>query len=313
MINLQVAYITDTHWRAQTPFCRLDKDYLQSCLAEYEEFLVTCTANKVELIIHCGDIFDHYEVSFSCVSAFADLINKYQIKHVCSLGQHDCQSRNYHTWKSVSALGLLSRMAPVEVLDGTNTSVLYHYKNSNTTLKLHSWNYDDPKTKEALKTKHFSMKIRENCFNIGMFHTSISKKNDTLKNQYDVHDFNFEGIDLCLFGDIHNFIINEDKFLATGAWARKSIEDISRKNHFYILEFINNELVKTQKYYSSFKPPFKEIAQKKKVSGKTISDLIKQAKRVKHLSPKQRIYALGKAKQIDKDVIDLAVKLLDEE
>jgi DNA repair exonuclease SbcCD nuclease subunit len=308
---MKIAYITDTHWRAQTPRCRLDKNYLQQCLDDYEFFLKTCKENEVELILHCGDVFDHFEVSFSCVNRFADLINKYNIDHICALGQHDCQSRNIHTWKEQSALGVLYRACEcLTVLEEQSVCRKSCNIEENTLLQIEAFNYDSPKTKEGLSKKQFTMQNVESSFNIALFHAPISKKDDTLKGQYNVESFKYGNIDLSLFGDIHNFVHSSPDKLATGAWTRKSIEDINRKAFFYILEVQDKTIISKQKVFNPHNPPFKEIKVKDTISGKNLSSLLQQAKKLKHKSPAERLKEIAKKANVKESITKAAIERL---
>ncbi len=85
---MKLLYLTDTHIRGTSPKNRLD-DYYESLKEKLKEISNIIREEKVDYVLHGGDLFDRPDVSVSIVSDFAKIFQDFGVPIYIISGNHD--------------------------------------------------------------------------------------------------------------------------------------------------------------------------------------------------------------------------------
>lgn len=111
---MRFLYLTDTHIRGTNPQNRTD-NFLETLQKKLIEVLDIAKKEKVDIVLHGGDIFDRPDVSPSLVRDFVILLNKYSIPIYAVAGNHDIYGQNPLTVNR-TMLGLLDGMGIIKLI-----------------------------------------------------------------------------------------------------------------------------------------------------------------------------------------------------
>jgi DNA repair exonuclease SbcCD nuclease subunit len=89
----RIIFCTDTHFRNKSPFYRKD-DILSTSLSEFEQVLKIASEKPCSIIIHGGDLFDSISPSDIVANKVAELLHKYSVPVLYTVGNHDVQTGN---------------------------------------------------------------------------------------------------------------------------------------------------------------------------------------------------------------------------
>jgi DNA repair exonuclease SbcCD nuclease subunit len=102
---MRLLYFTDTHIRGTSPRGRTD-DFFDSMKRKLNEIIQIAIENKVDYVLHGGDVFDRPNLSPAVVREFAQLFRKFPSPVYAIAGNHDIYGHNPATVDR-TMLGLL--------------------------------------------------------------------------------------------------------------------------------------------------------------------------------------------------------------
>lgn len=142
-LKLRILYFTDSHIRGTTPKNRKD-DYVQTLENKFLEILKIIEIEKIDFVIHGGDLFDRPDVSVSIVSRFANILNKIKVPIYMVSGNHDIYGHNPQTINR-TMVGLLNNLGIINIIDDKGKIIL---EKQNIKVQLtgqpYIYNIDDP-------------------------------------------------------------------------------------------------------------------------------------------------------------------------
>jgi len=210
-------FITDTHFRLQTPTSRVD-NFIESLLEKFE-WVLQYAKKKKAFIIHGGDFFDSPRIADEIATKVADLIYKYKVHIYSILGQHDLIGKNIET-KNLTKIGLFKRFKYFHLI-GDETAIVKD-------VAIHGFDFDNDK---AVPQEVFVERIKDK-FNIAVIHGLIAEKDLFIKGEFKLRrwDSVTTNADLILSGDYHPGYGIGNEFLSgtfcnPGSFARVDISD----------------------------------------------------------------------------------------
>ncbi|GAE34676.1 metallophosphoesterase family protein [Halalkalibacter akibai] len=114
---MKFLYVTDTHIRGTTPKNRLDI-YVETLKAKLVEVIELANSEKVDMILHGGDVFDRPDLAPNVVGQFAKIWMKANMPIYVVAGNHDTFGHNPETI-SRTMLGLMDSFGIMTVIDQT--------------------------------------------------------------------------------------------------------------------------------------------------------------------------------------------------
>lgn len=112
---MKLLYFTDSHIRGSSPKSRKD-NYFETVKNKLNEIVSLSKENKVDYILHGGDLFDRPDVSISVVNDIAPILQSFQAPIYAISGNHDIYGHNPKTL-SRTMLGLLNAIGIVHNLN----------------------------------------------------------------------------------------------------------------------------------------------------------------------------------------------------
>ncbi len=112
---MKLLYLTDTHIRGTSPKNRLD-DYYESLKEKLKEISNIIREEKVDYVLHGGDLFDRPDVSVSIVSDFAKIFQDFGVPIYIISGNHDIFGHNPDTLDR-TMLGLLCNLGIMNLVN----------------------------------------------------------------------------------------------------------------------------------------------------------------------------------------------------
>lgn len=154
-MSLRILYFTDTHIRGTTPKNRKD-DYVNTLESKFLEILQIIEAEKIDFVIHGGDLFDRPDISVSIVSRFANILNRIKIPIYMVSGNHDIYGHNPLTVNR-TMVGLLDSLGIVNIIDNLQKVIL---EKGNIKVQLtgqpYIYNIDDPSNRKYYLVDHIN-------------------------------------------------------------------------------------------------------------------------------------------------------------
>jgi DNA repair exonuclease SbcCD nuclease subunit len=145
--SLKILYFTDTHIRGTTPKNRKD-DYVNTLEDKFLEVLKIIEDERIDFVIHGGDLFDRPDISVSVVSRFAKILNRINIPIYMVSGNHDIYGHNPQTVNR-TMVGLLDNLGIVNIIDDLGKVIL---EKENIKVQLtgqpYIYNIDDPSNRK---------------------------------------------------------------------------------------------------------------------------------------------------------------------
>lgn len=115
-MKTKIIFCTDPHLRASRPISRLDGNFLAVQLSKVDEIAQIAEAEKVDLVIWGGDIFDRPDVPHSVVVRTIRAFRKFRQPVYSVCGNHDCFGYNSST-EDAAAIGVLFESGAVKKLN----------------------------------------------------------------------------------------------------------------------------------------------------------------------------------------------------
>ncbi|MBP3951966.1 metallophosphoesterase [Bacillus suaedae] len=115
---MKFLYVTDTHIRGTTPKNRLDV-YVDTLKEKINEVVDIANEERVDLLLHGGDVFDRPDLSPNVVGQFAKIFKKAQMPIYVVAGNHDTFGHNPETI-SRTMLGLMDSFGVMNVIGPHN-------------------------------------------------------------------------------------------------------------------------------------------------------------------------------------------------
>ena len=112
---MKLLYLTDTHIRGTTPQNRLD-DYQETLKEKLREVASIIKEEKIDYVLHGGDLFDRPDVSVSIVSDFAKIFQSFGVPIYIISGNHDIFGHNPDTLDR-TMLGLLCNLEVMNLVN----------------------------------------------------------------------------------------------------------------------------------------------------------------------------------------------------
>lgn len=115
---------SDIHLRDTSPVNRID-DYYVKQFSKMEQCVQIFKQHKCDYIIHAGDLFDAYRVSFRLLWDTIEFFRKHNLKIFSIIGNHDIQGYNIDTLNN-SALGIMFQIGYVKHINDIIGSIKIH-------------------------------------------------------------------------------------------------------------------------------------------------------------------------------------------
>ncbi len=112
---MKLLYLTDTHIRGTSPKNRLD-DYQETLKEKLREVASIIKEEKIDYVLHGGDLFDRPDVSVSIVSDFAKIFQSFGVPIYIISGNHDIFGHNPDTLDR-TMLGLLCNLGVMNLVN----------------------------------------------------------------------------------------------------------------------------------------------------------------------------------------------------
>jgi DNA repair exonuclease SbcCD nuclease subunit len=143
---MKFLYVTDTHIRGTTPKNRLDV-YAETLKNKLKEVIDLANNERVDLILHGGDVFDRPDLAPNVVGQFAKLFMKATMPIYVVAGNHDTFGHNPETI-SRTMLGLMDSFGVMTIID-QNNPILFEKNGLRVQISGQPYHYDldqrDPK------------------------------------------------------------------------------------------------------------------------------------------------------------------------
>lgn len=111
---MRLLYLTDTHIRGTSPRSRTD-DFPQTIKRKLWEVKEIIQREKVDLVLHGGDVFDRPNLSPAVVRDFVQIFQQFEVPIYAVAGNHDIYGHNPSTLDR-TMLGLLDTLGIIQLL-----------------------------------------------------------------------------------------------------------------------------------------------------------------------------------------------------
>jgi DNA repair exonuclease SbcCD nuclease subunit len=113
---VKLTLLGDTHFNDKKPESRLDEDYLATMLGKFKQAVEIHKANKCDILIQVGDLFDSFRANNRIKSALTEYLRREELGVYCVYGQHDIAGHSESTFEN-SPMRVLEAAGVVHVLD----------------------------------------------------------------------------------------------------------------------------------------------------------------------------------------------------
>lgn len=235
---VKFAYITDTHIRPTKPRQRVETNFADVVFGKFEYFLKKCEEEEVEFIIHGGDVFDSPNPSTRTIVRTMDLLRKYAIPFITTVGQHDCfGTTDVWSYKD-SALGILEAQGLVTVLLGGR-----RFRHPYESLHIQGYGYKEKETEEFLQGTE---PLPHSGFRVCVVHAPVGANED--RSWRSIEEFS-PNANLTFFGDIHTDLFeNVNGCFLGGPMVRQKQNEMHHQPQFYIFEVERTQQWSYKKY-----------------------------------------------------------------
>lgn len=112
---MKILYFTDTHIRGNSPRSRTD-DFPTTIFQKINEIKEIAHREKVDYVLHGGDVFDHPNLSPAVVRDFASVFREFGVPIYVIAGNHDIYAHNPVTIPR-TMLGLLDAFGTLQLIN----------------------------------------------------------------------------------------------------------------------------------------------------------------------------------------------------
>lgn len=250
---MRILFLTDSHIRGTAPKNRTD-DFVQTLENKFNEIVDIINDEKIDYVIHGGDLFDRPDVSIALVSKFAKILNSIKVPIYIISGNHDIFGHNPKTINR-SMLGLISELNVLNIINKDQKIIL---ENDGLKVQLtgqpYVYDMDNPDNKSAYLVKEVDGDCR---FSIHIVHGMLLDKPFIKGVPYTlVDDIKDTLADITLSGHYHSGFgiakLADKYFLNPGSIVRvsNSLREIKRKPKIVIID-LNTNINISYRYLSS--------------------------------------------------------------
>lgn len=272
---MKLLYFTDTHIRPDNPKSRKD-NFLDTLLEKFMELVSVIKNEKIDLVLHGGDLFERPDIPIPIATQFIKIIQKFEVPFYMITGNHDMFAQNPNTI-SRTILGMLNSIDIINIIDKDKPIILKDNNNNNIMLCGTSYFYgiDKDPNNYIIKEKPDNIKylinivhgmVIDGSFVDGVDFVPLDKILDTKA-------------DITLLGHYHvgfKTLIHENKyFINPGAFVRLS------SSNFELTRLPKAIIIDLDKEIN-----IKEYTLKSAKSGNEVIDI----NRIKEISYKQEIF-----------------------
>ncbi|TJX16233.1 metallophosphoesterase [Tissierella creatinini] len=136
---MRLLYFTDTHIRGTNPKNRID-DFPQTLENKLNEIVDIIKVNRIDYVIHGGDLFDRPDISISVVSRFSKILKSIMVPFYIISGNHDIFGHNPLTVNR-TILGLLNQLDFLTIIN-ENQKIILEEGNKRIQLTGKPYSYD---------------------------------------------------------------------------------------------------------------------------------------------------------------------------
>lgn len=241
---MRILYFTDTHIRGTTPKNRKD-DYTDTLEKKFLEVLEIIEDEKIDFVIHGGDLFDRPDISVSIVSKFANIINRIKVPIYMVSGNHDIYGHNPLTVNR-TMVGLLDNLGIINIIDNMGKIILEkdHIK-VQLTGQPYIYSIDDPNNRKYYIVDHVDQGID---YSIHLVHGMLLDRPFIKGIPFTlIDDIKTTKADITLSGHYHSgfkkTIIDGKYFINPGSIVRitNSLREMDRQPQVAIID-LNEEI-----------------------------------------------------------------------
>lgn len=240
---MRLLFLTDTHIRGTTPKNRKD-DLTITLKNKFKEIVELVEEQKVDFVLHGGDLFDRPDVSVSIVAEFASILNRIKVPIYIVCGNHDVYGHNPDTINR-TMLGLLNSLKIVNVVEGDQ---VVHLNKNNVKVQLtgqpYTYNLDNELNRSSYLVKEVSEDVN---YSIHMVHGMLLNKPFIKGIPYTlIDDIKDTKADITLSGHYHSGFgsinTNNKYFVNPGSLIRvtNSIAEIDRMPKVALIDLNEN-------------------------------------------------------------------------
>lgn len=182
--------IGDLHLRTTTPAMRTEADFMSLCLGKLEWLVHHAIMHECDAILQPGDFFDSPNPTARLIVSTISALRG-NIPVITTPGNHDVAGKNTDLYVE-SGIGILEAAQAIKVLRLGDSIELED-------CIIYGYGYGESSTDELIKGR---VKKQSEKFEIGLIHASVGDSRQVA--QYDIHELNVKGLDLAVFGDIHD-------------------------------------------------------------------------------------------------------------
>ncbi|BAB06101.1 exonuclease SbcCD subunit D [Halalkalibacterium halodurans] len=168
---IKFLYFTDTHIRGTAPKNRLDP-FVETLKHKLHEVMEIAETEKVDMLLHGGDVFDRPDLSPNVVGQFAQIFRKTSRPIYAIAGNHDTFGHNPETI-SRTMLGLLHSFGIIHIID-PQTPVLVEKDGVKVQISGQPYHYDidqrDP------KLDYYPVNVHEADVMVHLVHSMLVEK-----------------------------------------------------------------------------------------------------------------------------------------
>ncbi len=167
---MKLLFFTDTHIKATNPISRTD-DYLNTVECKFNEVREIVKDEKIDYVLHGGDLFDRPDVPVRIVGKFANILKSYDVPIFMISGNHDIFGHNPSTVER-SMIGLLNTLNIITLINKDEPIIL---KGSNIVVQLSGapYIYD---IDSNFKDYYFPKRLDNMDYHIFMIHSFLLDK-----------------------------------------------------------------------------------------------------------------------------------------
>ena len=247
---MKILHITDSHGTVKSPESRTDVYYL-SFLKKMYELKYVIAKEKINLIIHTGDLFHSPKVSDKFAGQLAEIIKSYGIPMYVVPGNHDIEGYNISTLDQTK-LGLLYKTGVVKELDRDKPPIQLKSQKENLCINIVGQEYY--KDIDTGNMADFEMRVNNNAdFNILAIHGYLCDKPQHPSIRFTECKNIITDADVILSGHFHeSFVYQGQDFCVYNPGSLMRVEQTdynkNKKPQYGILEINNNNGVVSHTY-----------------------------------------------------------------
>lgn len=240
---MKLLFFTDSHLRGTPPRNRKD-DYVQTLENKMLEIVDIIDNNKIDFVLHGGDLFDRPDVSISVTSRFSKILKKIQVPIYMVSGNHDVYGHNPQTINRTVS-GLLKELDIFNIINEKEKIILEKENlKVQVTGQPYIYNIDDTVNRDYYIMKDIDDSVN---YSIHIVHGMLLDKPFIKGVPYTlVDDIKETKANITLSGHYHsgfeNIVIDGKYFINPGSIVRitNSLKEIERRPKVIIINLDEN-------------------------------------------------------------------------